>query len=282
MGRSLQQIEQDLIVLAQKGITIAQHLRDRYEEYVQLLGQTMKQQLILAGYQICTQKYPEDFLALTLKQQQQLQRSLRDLGEQAASSLRSALDNSPPPTFELEASPTAASDLERPQEALSLQELSSEDDEEDDMPLNAIEAIASWGQDKEEAIAATLQLVSIGANRSLHQAGILPSMLPEKVIEAAVQSEEAGAGSPPNLANIFIEIGGDKEGSQESQVIQFTAIRLRLSELEFANPELNQKRQELRKLAQQVSGLLKQERAIDRECAVAKAELAWRTSWYED
>jgi len=80
MTKSIQQIKQDLDSTASITAETAIELQDRYRNYLDLLSQSIKQQLILASYQICTQFYPESFLDLSLSNKQDLQQTLRQIG----------------------------------------------------------------------------------------------------------------------------------------------------------------------------------------------------------
>lgn len=83
MVRTVERIEQELAILDQSVATIAQEFHDTYNQYLRVLGQAVRQQLILASYHLCTQGYPERFLKLSLSQRQQLQQGLRHLAKQA-------------------------------------------------------------------------------------------------------------------------------------------------------------------------------------------------------
>ena len=70
----------------------------------------------------------------------------------------------------------------------------------------------------EQRIREVLQTLSKKANYFLQQADILPA-LPESLLAAASESEaiaEAPAG-PPNLLNLFVEIGGDPDTEDEDE-----------------------------------------------------------------
>lgn len=83
MVRTVERIEQELAALDRSLETIAEEFRDTYRQYLTALGQSVKQQLILAAYHLCTQGYPERFLNLSLNQRQTLQQSLRQLAQQS-------------------------------------------------------------------------------------------------------------------------------------------------------------------------------------------------------
>lgn len=82
MARSLDQISTDLAKLETATEEIDQDLQAVYQEYFTVLGQAVKRQLILAAYHLCTQAYPEDFVALTVAQREKLQAHLRQIATQ--------------------------------------------------------------------------------------------------------------------------------------------------------------------------------------------------------
>jgi hypothetical protein len=94
MVRTVERIEQELAVLDRSLETIAQEFRDTYSQYLTALGQSVRQQLILAAYYLCTQGYPERFLNLSLSQRQQLQQSLRQLAQQSQQQFLEMLNGS--------------------------------------------------------------------------------------------------------------------------------------------------------------------------------------------
>ena len=73
-------IEQQLSKLQKQTADIATELETLVDQYLQVLSQASKRQLVLAAYHICTQIYPENFLELSLSQRDHLQRKLRELG----------------------------------------------------------------------------------------------------------------------------------------------------------------------------------------------------------
>lgn len=83
MAGAVERIEQDIAALEQLVRAIAQEFHDTYHQYLTDLGQSVRQQLILAGYHICTKGYPDRFLQLPFSQRQQFQQSLRKLAQQA-------------------------------------------------------------------------------------------------------------------------------------------------------------------------------------------------------
>lgn len=140
--------------------------------------------------------------------------------------------------------------------------------------------IAYWQNHLEEAIVEVLQNLSHTTNCVLQQADILPSRLPEPVLEVAAKADLSSetAASPPNLLNLLIESDGEDEKLTMTQVM---AIRLRLSEIEFGDAATAAHRSKLRHLTTQLGKLGREYQRKQKERAVAQAETVWRSSWYE-
>ncbi|MEN9518437.1 MAG: hypothetical protein RLZZ381_1025 [Cyanobacteriota bacterium] len=79
MTKSIQQVKQNLENLKLQVAKSATELEDLHGSYLELLAHSLKQQLILACYQICTQFYPQSFIDLSLSAKQDLQQKLRQL-----------------------------------------------------------------------------------------------------------------------------------------------------------------------------------------------------------
>jgi hypothetical protein len=148
-------------------------------------------------------------------------------------------------------------------------------------PPSPMDHLARWQAKIERRIAAVLRDQSQAANRLLHQVNILPSQIPEPIIEVAAK---AGASDstlgPPNLLNLMIEAQGDKP--DQVSITRIVAIRLRLSELEFGSPLLANWRSKVRGLNARFKQLGQEYEKKTREWAIAQAEQAWRSTWHED
>lgn len=295
MARTVERIEQDLATLEEAIALLRVEFHSTYSQYLKLLGQALRQQLILASYQVCTQGYPESFLNLSFNQRQTLQQALRELGGKAQEQLLSHLEDSTNLNEkETIAEPEASSvSDEQPQEPIQ-DELSDAvemivNDESPVAPqtvklteLSKPEQLARWQEQLEEAIAKTLQTLSLDTNRLLQQRSILPNKLPVAVLEAAVQVEvpgDATTGSP-HLLNLLMETESEGE-KEDSTLTRIIAIHLRLSEIEFADPTLTAARNQIRKLAAKANTLRREYHKYQRERAVAQAEAAWRSSWFD-
>ena len=82
MARSLDQISADLDKLDSSTQDLDQTLQTVYQNYLNVVGLAVKRQLVLATYHLCTQTYPEEFVALTVPQREKLQSDLRQLAAQ--------------------------------------------------------------------------------------------------------------------------------------------------------------------------------------------------------
>ncbi|MGD1908108.1 MAG: hypothetical protein ACFB0C_19255 [Leptolyngbyaceae cyanobacterium] len=81
MVRSLDQIHRDQDHLDKATDKIDAQLSETYQQYLSVLGDAVRQQLVLATYHLCTQSYPEAFLKLSLGQRETLQKRIRQLGK---------------------------------------------------------------------------------------------------------------------------------------------------------------------------------------------------------
>lgn len=98
MSGTVEQLTQQLTVLDQQAEELEASLRTTYGSYLNALAKTLRQQLILASYYICTEGYPEDFLKLPLSQRYDLQSRLKAITQDTRSALESLLlDPQPTP-----------------------------------------------------------------------------------------------------------------------------------------------------------------------------------------
>ena len=298
MARAVEQIEQDLATLEEAIALLRAEFHSTYSQYLTLLGQAVQRQLILASYQLCTHGYPESFLSLLFNQRQKLQQELRQLGKQAQDQLLSYLEQSKTitgtdATEETEQRPQQLSvNDEQPDQMPEPLEMLESSDALSEIPaspeitktsLTKPEQLAQWQEKLENAITQILQAISLEANRLLQQSGIIPEKLPAAVLEAAAKVEatgEATAGAP-NLLNLLMETESEGD-SEDSTLTRIIAIHLRLSEIEFADPALSAARNQIRSLSARGSTLRRQHQKKQRERAVAQAEAAWRSSWFDD
>ncbi len=93
MARPIERIEQDIVELEKSIGFIAEQLQSAYSSYLEVLGQALRQQLILASYHLCTQGYPDSFLKLSLNQRQKLQKAMRKLAKSAVQDMQTLMND---------------------------------------------------------------------------------------------------------------------------------------------------------------------------------------------
>ena len=98
MSGTVEQLTQQLAVLDRQAEDLEASLRTTYGSYLNALAKTLRQQLILASYYICTEGYPEDFLKLPLSQRYDLQTRLKAISQDTRNALESLLLDPQPPT----------------------------------------------------------------------------------------------------------------------------------------------------------------------------------------
>lgn len=306
MVGSVEQIERDLAALQQTVATTAEEFYVTYKSYLTALGQATRQQLILAGYHLCTQAYPEKFLQLSFSDRQKLQQSLRQVARQAQDQLLQQLhpvgsaagaDLDPMELLpELAALMNAEVNVEAAPTEGKLPETETPDSPEvassepaeppADEPLTP-RVIARWQDRLERSLVVQLRKLSHKANYLLQHAGIVPKELPEMVLEAASEQGGDAIAKTPNLINLLVETVTDHHEDEDvpalpASLTQIVTIHLRLSEIEFADGTVSVWRHKIRNLSAQLNALGHQYARKQREHAIAEAETAWRSSWFED
>lgn len=88
MAKSLDQISKELSQLDTATVEIDDTLKSIYQDYLTVLGRAVKRQLVLAVYHLCTQAYPDEFLSLSVSQQEKLQAGVRKIATQGQSQIQ--------------------------------------------------------------------------------------------------------------------------------------------------------------------------------------------------
>ncbi len=315
MARAIEHIEKDIAALEEVIAKIAKELQAAYSSYLNSLAQVMRQQLILASYYLCTQGYPSQFLKLSLSQRQKLQQMIRQASQKAAEKLISLTNTEQMQIDDSEQRDMLINYLQQVQaqsnqqeegleaEGLEQEGLEQEESEESEIRYkkspfslnflslktyspdtsNPVELL-KWQQQIEARTLANLKHVSSEVNNLLKNAGILPSKLPQSILEAAaIASATSGEmmPGPPNILNLVVEVETDEE-SEESGLTQIMAVNLRLGEIEFADTQLSSLRKQIRQILGRLHKLGREYQHKQRERSIAEAEAAWRASWYED
>lgn len=285
MSRSIKQLREDLAELRLNVTNLASELEKIYLNYLKSLQDSVARQLILAGYQICTQKYPESFLNLTFEQRSKLQQNLKKISSIFNQKLNKHLSKINPKN--LENIPNIQELLleeEKNEEKLEMEPINigkSLDKAKDEELMTPAQLIRLY-LNLENSIHETLNDLSRLANNYLQEVKILPNKLPLKVLDMALQAEERGAvmSGAPNLINLLIEKESQEE-EQQKHITSITAIRLHLSEIEFSDPTLNSYRNQIRSILAKLENLREQYHKKKQEYTIAEAESAWRSSWFD-
>lgn len=141
------------------------------------------------------------------------------------------------------------------------------------------DVLAARQEQLEDNLTGFLRDLSKQINHELHEVGMIPKKIPSAVLRAALQTDmSSDFNGSPNVLNLLVEAEGK---SKESKAMRVTALRLRPPELEFSDPHLSAGRSRIRELTGKLQKLGKQYHKKLREKAIAEAESAWRSSWYE-
>ena len=277
MARAIERIERDIAALKEAIRAIAVELQSAYASYLNTLGLTLRKQLILASYHLCTQGYPENFLNLSLNQRQQLQQAIRNLGQVAGEKLLACIQSEEVGGDEGDEEVTSSFSL-----SSGLLDTSNSQSFTADTS-NPIELV-KWQQNLEEVTQEILKKLSHDANVLIQKSGVLPKKLPEPILAAAAAAASEASGEvmpgPPNLLNLVIEIENEQQ-SEDSGLTQIMAINLRLGEIEFADVTLSSERRQIRSTLVKLNKLGREYQKRHQEKAIAEAEAAWRASWFE-
>lgn len=291
MSKSIQKLRDDLTVLNTKIQDLATNLDDLYKNYFQNLSSIVHRQLVLATYQICTQKYPDSFLRLSYQERIKLQEKIKALDTIFIQDFLDSLKSIQFPNnqfiqdfytniieFFSSSIITENNEQENSINKSEIQENNSEN-LSISVDLNPDDLI-KFQIDIEDCLEECLTNLSHRTNKYLQNAGILPDTIPNKILEMALQGEEntSVVSGSPNLLSLLIE----KEDKSESfNITPIIAICLRLTEIEFNHSGLNLIRQKISNLLQKLDTLDEEYQKITRQYAIAQAESAWRSSWSE-
>lgn len=276
MTGSIDQISRHLAALDRQIETMGDTFTETYRGYLKQLGQTVKQQIILSCYRICTENYPKRFLALSVSQRQTLQEEIQTLARQTVTDLNDLI------------TPIEQTKIEQEELPDELEELLSETEPEfpEEPSLTPLEALTIWQEQIERSINKTIKAASNHANRLLQEAEILPKRIPQAVLDAAAK-EGNDSSAANNLLNVLVS-ASEKSGDAETPppaitaLMHIVAVNLRLSEIEFNDPALSNWRGKLRELKQQFQAMAKDYQKKRREQSVAEAQLAWKSTWIKD
>jgi hypothetical protein len=244
---TLEQLRQETTKLRITAAAIGVELRQVLMEYFDRLKYAVQQQLVLSSFHLCTQVYPEAFLQISTSNRESLQRRIRQLGIETATTLAGMLQPLQVIDCGTETDPTAL--------------------------LEAWETI-------EVNITALLQDTSRHVNHLLQDGQVMQIKALDKLLATAVKAEATGrtVTNPPHLLKALV----DQEEENEDDLDPVVAIYLQLGDLEFTDPELMSKRQRLRPLLQKLAQVQQTYAQKQEEQLTAEAIAAWKATWVSD
>ncbi|NJL90653.1 MAG: hypothetical protein HC916_13355 [Coleofasciculaceae cyanobacterium SM2_1_6] len=306
MAQSIEQLERELTKLELAIADLCQQLTTLYPPYLKLFGETIRRQLIMAVYQICTDTHPQAFLQMSLTQRSDLQTKIKHIAHGIHQQILTPLENLQEIAtsgFFLEPTNTPDNLLSNsPSNALSNSLSNLPTQVSDDSPKESlhqrqsgkIKALVYWQKQTDTEISQLLQQASQEVNQVLHQAGLLTQKLPLGLLEAAAKMESLNATAivgKPSILNLMMEVESLKEGKDEEleaeesaqkEPIGLTAVYLRWTELEFHSPELSLAAQSVRSTISKLHNLDREYHRLLKCHQVAQAQAAWRSSWVDD
>lgn len=288
MSKSIKQLHHDLTVLTDKIQDLANNLQTLYQDYFQHLKIVVKRQLVLATYQVCTQKYPEEFLKLTYQERYDLQEKIKDLDnifqEDLSKGFKSIKVNNNPVIKNFYNK--IISIFSNLKESENNNDLSTENQDKLSDEINKEEELKPQDLiriqvEMENCLEESLTTISHRANKYLQEVNILPKKIPNKILEMALQSEENTSliSGIPNLLSLIIE-RDDK--SENIDVTPIFAISLKLTEIEFNDTNLNSLRQKINHLLRELNILDDKYQNTKQKYLILQAESAWRSSWVDN
>jgi hypothetical protein len=244
MGANIHQLQKSLEALEIKAGQLSQEIYQLYQAYLETLGQAVAKQLLYAVYHLCTKAEPDAFLALSLSQQQSLQQDLQKLAYQLQHSLEQVLSSTiqPAPKFD---------------------------------PDHLVFAI----QQIEDQMVEGLCQTSRQANHLLQDHQILNIKSMDTLFNIAAKADKAGRSitNPPHLLRALVETD---DAEDEDINVPVIAIYLQMTDLELADPALMNNRHQLRQGILRLTALNQDFAQAQQAQTTAKAEAAWRASWF--
>ncbi len=319
MGKTVAQLTESMESLEKRSQDLGELLYQAFGDYLKVVGSSLGQQMIMASYYVCTESYPDQFLNLGNHQRQILQDTLRVAAKQMAPDLLAILrdpsgpdalpklDDRPAPSIQAE---EAASLEEELKALLSMDTMLDLPQIMKPAPKNGVERLGVWYQSIEQEILQVIHQASQQINQILQKFEILPRQIPAQVLEAAALTEGGESSRISHVVKLRLEAVDPREilaaaaaaanpdsepkepkqrrkrdgggGRSGGPVLSIVAVQLRLAELEFKDSQVMAQRNRIRDLVGQLRSLSQEYQRLERECTVAKAQDAWRATWFNE
>ncbi len=298
MTKSIKQLENNFKALDNKVIDLAEKLQDLYKDYLPHLIKVVQREIMVATYQICTQKYPEAFLHLSYGQRTKLQEKIKVLALEFPAQLINGfkqidiIENLFVQNLHQEI--LAILPISEVSEKIEKEIVENEDNvqqevmsKESNLKINSNflqvkpEELINFQFNLDDSLEERLTDLSNKTNKSLQEVNILSDKIPNQILAIALEAEENTSivSGAPNLLSLFIE---KEPKSDELDLTPIVAICLRINDLEFHDSTLNLIKQKMTQILTQLSDLSEEYDQVQEEYAIAQAEVAWRASWYEE
>ena len=255
MTKSIQQVKQELKNLESTVADAAIELEELHRDYLNLLSQSLKQQLISACYQICTQLYPQSFIDLSLNDKQNLQQNLRQIAIELESDLLEIIEQKElePEPFDLNLMAELIKNLPKPNQSLEKKddntaqinlelvkaeleniefiEIDAEEEEsldpesdDEESPKEKVnfknpEHLILWYKQIERNIKKILDSGSRKINKYFQESRVISDRIPSKVIDIAMQADPSKGMSnakQPRIPHV-LHLALESDGSKKKK-----------------------------------------------------------------
>lgn len=132
------------------------------------------------------------------------------------------------------------------------------------------QALQVWLEGFERALVRRLRNLSHALNVELLRSGLSRSLLPNSLLQAALQGQLEPQAAPANLLRLQVPLAPDGGGEIDS-----VAVLLRLSDLEVDQPRLRNCRSRWQRHRQQVRRMAERHRHLRRQLQRLEAERLW-------
>jgi hypothetical protein len=132
------------------------------------------------------------------------------------------------------------------------------------------QALLVWLQGFDRALVRRLRNLSHGLNVELLRSGLIPSLLPLTLLEAALRGQVDPQAAPANLLRVQLPVSYPSGGQLES-----VAVLVRPADLELEHPRLRSCRSRLQRHRRESRRMAEQHRRLQRRLSALEAEQLW-------
>ncbi len=264
MTKSLQQLENDLADLEKQVLQFSPTFFQKYQQYLDILSQLTRKELILVSYQVCTEIHPSRFLEISVNQRGQIQEKIRNYANSIENRLKTAMD-----FFSNE---------------------SGHSSEDGELKINEYlvnakkpQELLMWSNNVEHTIDQIFNHYSDLLNRYFIETKILPDNIPSKILELVSDSQNEGPNFNGYTSLVQLVITADETATENKdfKISNVVVIYLNRVKLELANPVLERAHRQIRSHYEQLKAQTQTYKKNEQELIIAKSQSAWRALWYD-